>query len=86
MTDPIKAALIVAAQELAVKQRDDMEYREAAAMTIAAFLRALQDGNYPYPSPPWATGWSGIGRAEGRVHGVHPHRLAAAVEEAARHD
>ncbi len=41
MSDPIKAALATAGAEIALKQRDDMEYREAAAIVLEAFFKAL---------------------------------------------
>jgi hypothetical protein len=68
MSEAIKAALANAGAELALKQRDDMEYREAAAITIAAFLRALPAGS----------------RADVAPIRMHATQLAAEVEKAAR--
>jgi hypothetical protein len=39
--DAIKAALAAAGAELAAQQHEDMEYRQAAAVTVMAFLRAF---------------------------------------------
>jgi hypothetical protein len=53
---------------------------------VAAFLYELDAANVPLPAPPFATGWSGRGHGEGRLHGVNPRSLAAAVMEALRHE